>query len=92
MSRADARRRARHERLAEKRRASSSSRAEVAARKQKLHDAFLDKHGLRLTMRDKLLLPFKFLLVLAWWPIRIWLPDEQAKSQQRREKHRGNRA
>lgn len=91
MSRANQRRKVRTERLLAERQASASAQSEVLARKRKRHDAFLDRHGLRLATRDIVLFPFKFVAHVFWWPIKIWLRDESS-SQQRRRGYRGNGA
>ena len=69
---------------------SEARRAKVLARKRQLHDRFLEKHGLRLTTAQKMLLPLKFLAFLFWWPIKIWLPDDPLHDE-RKEGPRGGR-
>jgi hypothetical protein len=86
MGRADSRRRLRRDRAHAKRQASDLAKTEVAARKLELSAAFADKHGLRLTTKEKLLLPFKFLADLMWWPIKIWLPDDHPGKHEHRSR------
>jgi len=50
-------------------------------RRRRLHDKFLDRHGLRLTTAQKLLLPLRVLAFMFWWPIKIWLPDDPSDDE-----------
>jgi hypothetical protein len=56
----------------DERKVAYGKRAKILARKREL----LQKRGLRLTGFQKLMLLFKFVALMLWYPIGIWLPDK----------------
>jgi len=66
--------------------AAYAKRAKILARKRQLRERFLERAGLRLTTAQKLMLPFKFIAFMIWYPIWIWLPDDDEPSDDRRRR------
>ncbi len=90
MSRAERRRRLRTGRIEAKRSDARTKREQLARQRIAAHDAFLVKHGLKLSTREKTFLGLEFLWVLFGGPLVqiyylwFWKPEGRFKKYRAR--------
>jgi hypothetical protein len=85
MDRSERRRRARAERIAAHASNAATKKQEIARRKAELHQAFLDRHKLRLTLRQKIGVVLAMFFAATGGPLYWWLPDELRYNPYRRK-------
>jgi len=85
MIRSERRRQARAERAAAQAIDAAAKKQQAAQRKAVLHQAFRDRHQLRLTFREKVGVVLGMFIAATGGPLYPWLPDELRYQPYRRK-------